>query len=157
MSYRFGVASLKRCHRVHPHLVDCCLLGLERSEIDFSIICGVRTPEEQRALYAQGRTTAELRAKGIADVEGKPHLPQVTWTLNSNHFIRPISNFGHAVDLAPYVRGKIVWEPDELFDKIAAAMKSAAADLKIPLQWGFDLWGKDKPHFQLPEDYKGAI
>lgn len=62
-------------------------------------------------------------------------------TLNSRHIT------GHAIDLADV---KADYAPADML-RIAAAMKLAAADLEIPLEWGGD-WKsfKDTPHFQLP-------
>lgn len=66
-------------------------------------------------------------------------------TMNSRHLT------GHAVDLAPW---PINWDWDNFYP-IADAMKQAAEELDIPLEWGGD-WKSfpDGPHFQLPwKDY----
>lgn len=66
-------------------------------------------------------------------------------TMNSRHLT------GHAVDLAPY---PLSWEW-EYFYPIADAMKEAAGELNVDLEWGGD-WRsfKDGPHFQLSwEEY----
>lgn len=66
-------------------------------------------------------------------------------TLNSRHIT------GHAVDLAPW---PISWDWDKFYP-IADAMKQAADELGIDIEWGGD-WKSfpDGPHFQLPrEDY----
>lgn len=66
-------------------------------------------------------------------------------TLNSRHLT------GHAVDLAPW---PISWDWDRFYP-IADAMKQAADELGIDIEWGGD-WKSfpDGPHFQLPrEDY----
>lgn len=66
-------------------------------------------------------------------------------TLNSRHLT------GHAVDLAPW---PISWDWDKFYP-IADAMKQAAEELGIDIEWGGD-WKSfpDGPHFQLPrEDY----
>lgn len=157
MTFSFGKTSTKRLIGVHPYLVECCLLSIEKSEVDFAVVAGVRTLEEQVRLYAKGRTTKQMRAAGIYDVEGQPNERVVTWTLNSNHFVRPSSGFGHAVDLAPWVGGKIVWEPWKLFRQIADVMLETAADLHIPLTWGGTWTQPDGPHFELPRDYDGEI
>jgi peptidoglycan L-alanyl-D-glutamate endopeptidase CwlK len=67
-----------------------------------------------------------------------------TTTMNSRHIT------GHAVDLVPY---PLTWDWD-YFYPIADAMKAAARELGIPLEWGGD-WKsfKDGPHFQLPWHY----
>ena len=67
-------------------------------------------------------------------------------TMNSRHLT------GHAVDLAPW---PITWDWDHFYP-IADAMKQAAEELDVPLEWGGD-WKSfpDGPHFQLPwKDYQ---
>jgi len=61
-------------------------------------------------------------------------------TMNSRHLT------GHAVDLVPY---PVSWDWD-YFYPIADAMKAAARELDIDLEWGGD-WRSfpDGPHFQL--------
>jgi peptidoglycan L-alanyl-D-glutamate endopeptidase CwlK len=61
-------------------------------------------------------------------------------TMNSRHLT------GHAVDVAPW---PISWEW-EGFYPIADAMKQAAEELEVDLEWGGD-WTSfpDGPHFQL--------
>ena len=61
-------------------------------------------------------------------------------TLNSRHIT------GHAVDLAPW---PISWEWEDFYP-IADAMKEAAEELEVSLEWGGD-WKSfpDGPHFQL--------
>jgi len=62
-------------------------------------------------------------------------------TMNSRHLT------GHAVDLAPW---PITWDW-EYFYPIADAMKAAAEEVDVPIEWGGD-WKSfpDGPHFQLP-------
>ncbi len=64
-------------------------------------------------------------------------------TMNSRHLT------GHAVDLAPW---PISWEW-EGFYPIADAMKQAAEELSVDLEWGGD-WKNfpDGPHFQLSRE-----
>jgi peptidoglycan L-alanyl-D-glutamate endopeptidase CwlK len=61
-------------------------------------------------------------------------------TMNSRHLT------GHAVDVAPF---PLSWDW-EYFYPIADAMKAAATELGVELEWGGD-WKtfKDGPHFQL--------
>lgn len=62
-------------------------------------------------------------------------------TMNSRHLT------GHAVDLAPW---PISWDW-EYFYPIADAVKQAAEEVDVPIEWGGD-WKSfpDGPHFQLP-------
>ena len=148
-----GKRSLARLATVHPDLQRVVKGAIKISEVDFSVICGERTPEEQVQLYAQGRTTQELIADGVHDVTGLPDMPKVTWTLNSRHFKNPATGYAHAVDLAPFVAGHISWD-EKYFPIIAKAMKIAAKEADVPIEWGYDLWKRDKPHFQLPHNYR---
>lgn len=152
--HQLSTRSMQRLEGVHPHLVQCVLSAIEETTVDFTVICGVRSVAEQAALYAKGRSAAELRRAGLHDVVAKPTERKVTWTLNSNHFVRPSSGFGHAVDLAPYVYGAIKWDDWSLFREVADVMLAVAARMSIPLEWGGDWVKPDGPHFQLPRDYK---
>jgi peptidoglycan L-alanyl-D-glutamate endopeptidase CwlK len=56
--------------------------------------------------------------------------------------------------LGAWIDGEVRWDWP-LYYKIADAMKKAAHELDVPLEWGGD-WKsfKDGPHFQLPwKDY----
>lgn len=114
--------SLSRLVGLHPDLVKIVKRAIEITEVDFRVGEGLRTVERQNQLKAAGATT----------------------TLNSRHLT------GHAVDLIALVGGEVRWDWP-LYHKIAAAMKQAAKELNIPLEWGGD-WKtfKDGPHYQLP-------
>jgi peptidoglycan L-alanyl-D-glutamate endopeptidase CwlK len=125
---------------VHPVLIQIVIRALELSPVDFFVDCGVRTPERQAELYAQGRT--------------KPGAI-VTWTLRSNHFVNKKTGFGHAVDLIPL---PVDWKNLKAFDAVAKAMFLAANELSVELRWGAD-WDQDgnprergetdSPHFEI--------
>ena len=80
--------------------------------------------------------------EGIRSVERQRELLKsgASTTMNSRHLT------GHAVDLAPY---PVSWDW-EYFYPMADAMKQAADELDVDLEWGGD-WKtfKDGPHFQL--------
>jgi len=80
--------------------------------------------------------------EGIRSVERQRELFKsgASTTMNSRHIT------GHAVDLAPY---PVSWDW-EYFYPMADAMKQAAEELDVDLEWGGD-WKtfKDGPHFQL--------
>lgn len=125
---------------VHPALIQIVIRALELSPVDFFVDCGVRTPERQAELYAQGRT--------------KPG-PVVTWTLKSNHFVSKETGFGHAVDLIPL---PVDWKNLAAFDAVAKAMFQAAEEFGVKIRWGKD-WNmngvpgekgeSDSPHFEI--------
>jgi peptidoglycan L-alanyl-D-glutamate endopeptidase CwlK len=69
--------------------------------------------------------------------------------MNSRHIT------GHAVDVAAYVDG-IRWDWP-LYAEIAKAVKTAAAELKIPITWGGDWTSlRDGPHYELDRDHYPA-
>lgn len=120
--YKLGARSLERLEGVHPDLVAVVKLAIQKTEIDFTVLEGLRTKERQVQLVASGASR----------------------TMNSRHLT------GHAVDLGAMLNGKVEWSWP-LYDKIAKAMLSASEELKIPIVWGGS-WEnfKDGPHFQLP-------
>ena len=80
--------------------------------------------------------------EGLRSVERQKELVATgkSTTMNSRHLT------GHAVDLVPY---PVSWDW-EFFYPIADAMKDAAQELNIDLEWGGDWTSfKDGPHFQL--------
>jgi len=122
MSTVLGQRSLARLEGVHPDLVRVVKKAALLSNLDFAVLEGLRTIERQKQLVSQGASK----------------------TMNSRHLT------GHAVDLAPMIGGKISWDWP-LYHQFAKVVKSAAADEKVPLQWGGD-WRefKDGPHWELP-------
>jgi peptidoglycan L-alanyl-D-glutamate endopeptidase CwlK len=122
MTYSFGAKSLSKMAGLHPDLKKVLYRAIQLTEVDFSIIEGLRTLERQKQLVASGASK----------------------TLNSRHLD------GHAVDIAPYVNGEIRWDWP-LYNKLAKAMKAAAKEVGVPIEWGGDwLRFKDGPHWQLP-------
>ncbi|HAV5592849.1 TPA: M15 family peptidase [Acinetobacter baumannii] len=122
MSFKLGKRSLSNLEGVHPDLVKVVNRAIELTQVDFTVIEGLRTKERQAQLLKEKKTT----------------------TKNSRHLT------GHAVDLAAWVDNTVSWEW-KYYYQIADAMKKAALELKIPIEWGGD-WKtfKDGPHFQLP-------
>lgn len=134
MGFKLGKTSLARLQGVDETLVNVVKRAIEISEVDFTVMEGVRTLERQRELYAQGRTAP-----------GKI----VTWTMKSRHIE------GKAVDLVPY---PLDWNDLEKFNKIKDAMFQAARELDVNLRWGADWDGDgkyrekgeyDSPHFEI--------
>jgi len=114
--------SEQRLVGVHKDLVKVVRRAAVITEIDFVITEGLRTLARQKELVAKGASQ----------------------TLRSRHLT------GHAVDLAAMVGTQVRWDWP-LYAKLAAAMKQAAIDVKVKIEWGGD-WKslKDGPHFQLP-------
>lgn len=121
-NFRLSQRSLTRLEGVHPHLVRVVKRAIKLTEVDFTVLEGVRTTARQRKLVAAGASK----------------------TMNSRHLT------GHAVDLGAYVGARVAWDWP-LYYKIATAVKQAAVDCDVPIEWGGD-WRtfKDGPHWQLP-------
>lgn len=122
------------------------------TEVDFGVVQGGRTLDEQKRLYGKGRTADQCLRAGVPAAYARPAESKVTWTLKSNHLV-DFTGQGNAVDLAPYVRGKLEWDNDGrlgLWPPIAEAMKHAAALEGVSIRWGGD-WQTtvDRPHFEL--------
>jgi len=122
MSIVLGSRSLSRLEGVHPDLVRVVKKAAAMSDLDFTVLEGLRTQERQKELMANGATK----------------------TMNSRHLT------GHAVDLAPMIGGKISWDWP-LYNRLSKIVKAAAAAENVPITWGGD-WRtfKDGPHWELP-------
>ena len=133
----WSTTSLKNLQGIHPDLRRVMDRALQEGPIDFRVIEGLRTLARQKQLVASGASQ----------------------TMRSRHLT------GHAVDIAPVV-GTVRWDWPLIF-KVAAAMKLAALDQKVSVEWG-GTWKPldqlqlpivqasmhrsqaDGPHFQLP-------
>jgi peptidoglycan L-alanyl-D-glutamate endopeptidase CwlK len=123
MPYKLGLRSKLRLRGVHPDLVKVVERAIEITPVDFTVLEGLRTRQRQLELYKQGATR----------------------TMNSRHLT------GHAVDLGAYVGGSVRWDWP-LYHRIAEAVKQAAEEVGVPIEWGGDWKGGfvDGPHWQLP-------
>ena len=107
MAFKLSKRSLARLEGVNPKLVTVVKTAITMSKIDFGVICGLRTIEEQRELVAKGASQ----------------------TMKSKHID------GNAVDLMAYIGSRGSWEMN-LYDDIADAMKIAADEHNIQIRWG---------------------
>ena len=122
--FRLSQRSLKNLSGVHPDMVKVVKRAIEITESDFVVIEGLRTAQRQKELVAKGASK----------------------TMNSRHI------GGFAVDIVPLVNGVVSWNHKD-FAPIAKAMKLAAKELGIVVEWGGD-WKTfiDMPHWQLPSN-----
>jgi peptidoglycan L-alanyl-D-glutamate endopeptidase CwlK len=127
MAYTLSARSNSRLIGVHPDLVRIVRRAIQITDVDFTVLEGVRDIGRQKELVASGAST----------------------TMNSRH-LKAANGYGHAVDVAPVVNGSVSWDWP-LYHKIAKAMKQAAKELRVAIEWGGD-WKtfKDGPHWQLP-------
>lgn len=126
MTFKLGTRSLTRLSGVHPDLVKVVKRAIEITEVDFTVLEGLRDLKRQKLLFKQGAST----------------------TLNSMHLPNK-QGLSRAVDLGALVNGSVRWDWP-LYYRVADAMKRASVELSIPIIWGGD-WRtfKDGPHFEL--------
>lgn len=113
---------------VHPDLVKVVRRAIDLTEQDFGVYEGLRSVERQREYVKRG----------------------VSKTMNSKH-LRQADNFGHAVDLVPYIDMTYRWEWPGCY-RIAAAMREAAIELGVTVTWG-GAW--DRPLNLLQAGWQG--
>ncbi|MEQ5176510.1 MULTISPECIES: M15 family metallopeptidase [Proteus] len=121
-TYTLSQRSQNNLNDVHQDLVRIVYLALTLSEYDFVVIEGVRSLIRQKELMKEGKSK----------------------TLNSRHLT------GHAVDIVPLVNGVIPWQDWSAFESVSKAMKKAAHQLGVSINWGGDWVSfRDGPHYEL--------
>jgi len=107
MSFKLSQRSMDKLEGVKPELIKVVQDAITLTTVDFGVIQGLRTQEEQ----------AQLVAKGASQ------------TMKSKHLT------GDAVDLMAYLGGKGSWELS-IYDEVADAMKAAAIANNVGIRWG---------------------
>ena len=107
MGYKLGKGSLAKLEGIDERMAAVVKYAIGVTKQDFSVICGLRTIDEQRALVQKGASQ----------------------TMKSKHID------GLAVDLMAYVGGRASWELN-LYDDIADAMMEAAKLEDVSVRWG---------------------
>lgn len=107
MTFKLSRRSLDNLEGVNEDLVAVVKMAIMTSKIDFGVIQGLRTIEQQK----------ELVAKGASQTMKSKHLE------------------GRAVDLMAYINGRGSWELN-VYDEVADAMKEAADMLGVKIRWG---------------------
>lgn len=122
MAFTLSKRSQTALAGAHPDLRRVIERAIQITEVDFVVTEVKRTQARQVELVKAGASK----------------------TMRSRHLT------GHAADLAALVAGKVRWDWP-LYPRIAKAVKQAAYELGVPIEWGGD-WKsfKDGPHFQLP-------
>lgn len=123
--YTLSQRSQNNLKGVHQDLVQVVHQALTLSEYDFVVIEGLRSFARQKELMREGKSK----------------------TLNSRHLT------GHAVDIVPLVNGAIPWQDWSAFESISKAMKQAAHQLGVSMNWGGDWVSfRDGPHYELSRE-----
>ena len=107
MGFKLSKRSLDRLEGVDERLQAIVKSAIHQTKIDFGVICGLRTIQEQRELVDKGASQ----------------------TMKSKHID------GKAVDLMAYIGSRGSWELN-LYDDIADAMAQAAKDVGVGICWG---------------------
>jgi peptidoglycan L-alanyl-D-glutamate endopeptidase CwlK len=107
MSFKLSQRSLDKLKGVDGELIAVVKLAIIKTKVDFGVVYGMRTVEEQKKLFAAGKSQ----------------------TMKSKHLE------GRAVDLMAYVDGKGCWELN-VYDDLCDAMASAAKELDVAIKWG---------------------
>jgi len=107
MTFKLSQRSLDKMDGVDENLVAVTKRAIELTKVDFGVIYGMRTMEEQRRLFDAGKSQ----------------------TMKSKHLV------GRAVDLMAYVDGKGCWELN-VYDDLCDAMAASAKELDIAIKWG---------------------
>lgn len=107
MGYKLGKRSLSKLEGIDERMASVVKYAIGVTKQDFSVICGLRTIEEQKALVAKGASQ----------------------TMKSKHLT------GDAVDLMAYIGGRGTWELN-VYDDIAEAMREAAKNQGVRIRWG---------------------
>jgi len=119
MSFKLGTRSRQNLSGVHPDMVAVVEKALELSEVDFTVIEGVRNIERQRQLLADGKST----------------------TLKSRHLT------GHAVDMVPWpVDWEDLERFEAMAKAMKAAAKELEVPIIWGGDWKTFY---DAPHFEL--------
>jgi peptidoglycan L-alanyl-D-glutamate endopeptidase CwlK len=107
MTFKLSANSMSKMTGIKNELHTIVCEAIRLTKVDFGVICGLRTQEEQDVLLAKGATQ----------------------TKTSKHMT------GDAVDLMAYVGSRASWELN-LYDDIADAMKQAAKNNNVKIRWG---------------------
>lgn len=105
--YHLSESSQDKLVPLDPKLAQCVRRAITITTVDFTVFEGLRTRDRQEKLVAQG----------------------VSRSLESYHLT------GHAVDLVPYIGGKVQWQMPACI-QIAIAMREAAVHFGVRLTWG---------------------
>ena len=152
MAFVLGPRSLKVLQSVHTDLQKVVNLAITISTVDFAVIQGLRTREQELALWLTchnkdgtpngqpWKTSANGTPVGQTNPEG------IAGTGLSNH------QSGQAVDMVALYDGIITWNlpPYLLIDN---AMQEAAVKLGIPITYGGGFPKPDSDHWELSKAF----
>jgi len=129
----FGKRSNEKLSGVEPEVKELCELALKFTKIDFGVIDGLRTAEEQQTLYKQGKTELDGFSRKSCHQSGK------------------------AVDVIPISKEYDIWNVDNphvayLWLEVYRAFMRASKKLGLQLEFGVGYnisGGRDYPHISV--------
>lgn len=123
-NFRLSERSLKALATTHADMQRVIKRAIQISPVDFTVIEGLRTREKQ----------AEYIRKGASQ------------TMNSKHLT------GSAVDIVPYVNGKLDWDNWDNIYAMVVAVQRAAEELGVNIRWG-GAWVRINGRVGTPKDW----
>ena len=137
MSSRFGRTSKRRLMTCDPRLR--VLFSIVADNFDCSIIQGRRDKATQDKYFAEGKS-------------------KLKWPKSKHNVLEP-QMLSKAVDVAPYINGKVVWDASQCY-YFAGYVMGIAYNIGVKIRWGGD-WNMNKDlsdnkfndlvHFELKE------
>ena len=130
--YQLSSRSKAKLLTTVPSLQNIIQTAMSWQVMDFAVICGVRTLQEQK----------DLVEKGFSRTLNSKHLPNA-------------QGLSQAIDIAPY---PIDWSDHKAFHRLAGIIQAAASQRNIDIRWGGDWDGDndthdqsfiDLPHFEI--------
>jgi len=118
--FKLGKRSKANLEGIDDALRAVVEMAIQITDVDFSVVEGLRTLERQRELVEE----------------------KASWTMNSQHLR------GRAVDIYPWVDGETNHET-HYYNRIAKAMFKASQRLGVEMEWGGFWKQRDKPHWEL--------
>lgn len=121
--YKFGKGSQTKLESCHPDLQKLLNAVMAEQVMDFTVLCGQRSEEEQTKAFNKGSST-------------------VNWPDSRHNKIPSL-----AFDIAPY---PIDWNDIQRFKDLSFVVMKCAQKLKLNITYG-GYWTKPKdyPHYQL--------
>lgn len=123
-NFKLSERSLKALATTHANMQRVIKRAIQISPVDFTVIEGLRTREKQ----------AEYVRRGASQ------------TMNSKHLT------GSAVDIVPYVGGKLDWDNWDNIYAMVAAVQKAAEELNVNIRWG-GAWVRINGRAGTPKDW----
>ena len=127
MGFKLGKASLEKLSSCETPLIEVVNAAIEISQVDFSVVEGIRTAQKQRLNIENG----------------------VSWTMKSKHLANA-NGLSEAADIYPWVNGATSHDKEH-YKLVAKAMYLSAMRLGVVVSWG-GLWAEkyeDMPHWEL--------